>query len=244
MYATAAALFFAHVLADYVLQTTWMTLNKGRAGGLSAHTAVVFATAIIALGGAGLPWIVGLSAVHAATDFAKSRLDRSGTLAAHVADQAVHLATIAVVATLAPGMFSQGIWPAVFTGMAPHLPQIFLVTGLAIYAIEAGGYGIALLLKHFPAGTSDTGAPVAGRRIGQLERAVVFLLVLADQPAAIAFLIAAKSVLRFGDLSDDRIASEYVIVGTLASVLWAMLCGYAAVLLLPEASLEMLRPSG
>ena len=63
--------------------------------------------------------------------------------------------------------------------------------------------------------------PSGGRVIGLLERALVFLF-CADRPdAAIGFLIAAKSVLRFGEVQNDRRAAEYVIIGTLASFAWA-----------------------
>ena len=50
------------------------------------------------------------------------------------------------------------------------------------------------------------------------------MLVLADQPDGIGFLIAAKSILRFDELQDDRRPprSEYVIIGTLASFAWAI----------------------
>ena len=51
---------------------------------------------------------------------------------------------------------------------------------------------------------------------------------LADQPDAIGFLIAAKSILRFNELArdSDRRASEYVIIGTLASFAWALAAAF------------------
>ena len=49
------------------------------------------------------------------------------------------------------------------------------------------------------------------------------------QPTGVTFLIAAKSVLRFNTVSGDRKASEYVIIGTLASIGWAMLTALAIV---------------
>jgi len=48
------------------------------------------------------------------------------------------------------------------------------------------------------------------------------VLILTGQSQGIGFLIAAKSVLRFSDTKDDRRTSEYVIIGTLASVGWAI----------------------
>lgn len=59
------------------------------------------------------------------------------------------------------------------------------------------------------------------------ERVLVLTLVLLDQLTAIGFLLAAKSVLRFGELrgAQDRKLTEYVLMGTLLSVSTAMVLG-------------------
>jgi hypothetical protein len=74
-----------------------------------------------------------------------------------------------------------------------------------------------------------------GRIIGQLERAMIYLFVLVGQPAAIGFLIAAKSVFRFGELSDraNRMEAEYILIGTLYSFLFGTLVAYLVGFLLP-----------
>jgi hypothetical protein len=78
---------------------------------------------------------------------------------------------------------------------------------------------------------TDPGAdlPLGGQLIGRLERLMILMLLLAHQPDAIGLLIAAKSILRFNELArdTDRRASEYVIIGTLASFAWAMATAYA-----------------
>ena len=53
---------------------------------------------------------------------------------------------------------------------------------------------------------------------------VILLFVLVGQPEGIGFLIAAKSLLRFGEMTreHDRRVSEYVIIGTLASFGWGL----------------------
>jgi hypothetical protein len=60
----------------------------------------------------------------------------------------------------------------------------------------------------------------AGAYIGIIERLFVFTFVMVGQWNAIGFLIAAKSVFRFGDLkeSHDRKLTEYMLIGTLISV--------------------------
>ncbi len=55
-----------------------------------------------------------------------------------------------------------------------------------------------------------------GARIGSLERAMIFLLIFINQPAGIGFLVAAKSILRFEEAKNKKLA-EYVLIGTLMS---------------------------
>jgi hypothetical protein len=50
-------------------------------------------------------------------------------------------------------------------------------------------------------------------------------MVLFGQAQGVGLLIAAKSILRFGAVKDDRRLSEYVIIGTLASFGWALIVG-------------------
>lgn len=59
----------------------------------------------------------------------------------------------------------------------------------------------------------------AGKYIGMLERLFVFTFVVTGNWEAIGFLLAAKSVFRFGDLkeSKDRKLTEYILIGTLLS---------------------------
>lgn len=59
----------------------------------------------------------------------------------------------------------------------------------------------------------------AGTYIGILERLLVFIFIILDQWEAVGFLITAKSVFRFGDLSaaKERKLTEYVLIGTLIS---------------------------
>lgn len=59
----------------------------------------------------------------------------------------------------------------------------------------------------------------AGKYIGMLERIFVFTFVITGNWEGIGFLLAAKSVFRFGDLreSKDRKLTEYILIGTLLS---------------------------
>jgi uncharacterized membrane protein YidH (DUF202 family) len=73
----------------------------------------------------------------------------------------------------------------------------------------------------------DSSLKDAGRYIGMLERLFVFTFVLLGQWEAIGFLLAAKSVFRFGDLTkaSDRKLTEYILIGTLLSFGIAIMLG-------------------
>jgi hypothetical protein len=59
----------------------------------------------------------------------------------------------------------------------------------------------------------------AGKYIGILERVLIFLFILTNHFEAVGFLLAAKSIFRFGDLKEahDLKLTEYVLIGTLLS---------------------------
>ena len=74
---------------------------------------------------------------------------------------------------------------------------------------------------------NDESLAKAGRYIGILERLFVFTFVITNHWEAIGFLLAAKSVFRFGDLtsSKDRKLTEYILIGTLLSFGFAIFLG-------------------
>jgi hypothetical protein len=229
MLETAAALSFAHFVADFVLQTEAMVQNKARFRVLLLHIAIVAAVSWAALGLAPAPALLALIAgSHLVIDWLKVRYGHRG-FAAFALDQAGHLAMIALGAALFPGA-----WAA---GLGPHAPVVRLPEALAlgaglVAAVWAGGYAvqalmIGLQLPEDP--DKDASLPQGGRLIGRLERLLILMLVLAGQTDGIGFLIAAKSILRFNELArdQDRRISEYVIIGTLASFAWGMGAAFA-----------------
>ncbi|MEZ5732749.1 MAG: DUF3307 domain-containing protein [Paracoccaceae bacterium] len=226
MIETFAALLFAHALADFILQTAYIAQNKRRPLILLLHGAIVLATAQAATGRVDAWPLLALSLAHIAIDAAKSAAGAAG-LPAFLADQGAHLASLAVVAWFWPGLFAGGVWaetPALATAMAGAAG--------AILAIRAGGFAVGKLMRAYQEAAPPEGLPSGGRMIGMLERAMIFLLVLVGQPEGVGFLIAAKSILRFDSASKNQHASEYVIIGTLASYGWAMFFSYATLWLM------------
>jgi hypothetical protein len=62
-----------------------------------------------------------------------------------------------------------------------------------------------------------------------MERLMIAFFIQIDFLEGIGFLLAAKSIFRFGDLTNAKNTkfTEYVLVGTLASFLIAIIIGYA-----------------
>ena len=79
-----------------------------------------------------------------------------------------------------------------------------------------------------------TGLVSAGEMIGVLERWLIVSFILVNQFAGIGFLLAAKTIFRFGDLthSNDQKMTEYVLLGTLVSFFTALSVGWLAVKLI------------
>jgi hypothetical protein len=78
---------------------------------------------------------------------------------------------------------------------------------------------------------NDESLKKAGKYIGILERVFVFTFVVTGKWEGIGFLLAAKSVFRFGDLkeSKDRKLTEYILIGTLLSFGIAIAAGMVVV---------------
>lgn len=250
---TFIALLFAHTLADFVFQTNWMALNKRNPLALGVHLVTVYVTAIAATGTVH-PALLVLSLIHIGIDVGKLILTSvwktSKGFAPFLVDQALHLVSLIAFTLFLPDLWANGLWApgSVVTGddtgilgtgfwteetplPVTHLPALMvLLTGM-ILSTRAGGFAVGLLMEpfapHLGKGDAGKSLPGAGRVIGHLERGLIFALVLFGQPQGVGLLIAAKSILRFGAVKDDRRLSEYVIIGTLASFGWALIVAFA-----------------
>jgi hypothetical protein len=227
------ALLAAHAMTDFVFQPDWMVKMKSRQPVLLLHSLIAAGLAY-AFAGRWELWLlpawVFLS--HATIDFIKSRAARS-TLRIFVVDQAAHLATVAVLAWWFTKAGDLSFWakdygPAVWRGW-------ILITG-AVLCVRVGGILIGFWVKPYLEEIERTnnamdvavkavrGLTNGGRVIGQLERVLIFMLLGMGQPAGIGFLVAAKSIFRFGELKDreNRMEAEYITIGTLISFAWAI----------------------
>ena len=224
---TFAALLFAHVLADFVLQNDWMVRCKRKPQVLLLHGAIVLVTAQLAMGHYSAWPLLALAGAHLVIDAIKVNVFKGPPLWPFLGDQAAHFATLATVAAFFPTLWLDGLGADV-----NWLPSVMTIIAGLILTTRAGSFAIGFLMAPWASTDLPEGLENGGNLIGILERGLIFLLVMVGQPAGVGFLIAAKSILRFDTAKGDQKAGEYVIIGTLASFGWALMCGYGTLAVL------------
>jgi len=236
----ALQLLLAHLLTDFLFQTENLVTQKQR---LKIRSPFLYVHAILA----GLltylivqdwsMWFLPIiiSITHFAIDLWKLYKEND-SLRYFILDQIFHLTILLI------------IWLIItenFNGIFPFIENIFISKNILVVLI-------AYLLVIFPVGfiigkatqrwqdeiiTEEGAFPSlkkAGRYIGIFERILVLTFILSDNFAAIGFLIAAKSILRFSDKgkSGARKQTEYVLIGTLMSFALTIIIGFMCKLLL------------
>lgn len=218
-------LLLAHLLGDFIFQSpTWVERkrqHKLRSIHLYLHFALYGVLVFLFMQSWQITLIITLS--HAIIDLLKlfTQTDENSRRW-FFADQALHLGIIAAIAGWMYGLEFE----MVRNWLGHHL---FLITAVVFLTIPS-----SVIIKKAisrwdpdPGDDSPDSLDRAGKYIGILERLFVFTFVMAGQWSAIGFLIAAKSVFRFGDLkeSHDRKLTEYILIGTLMSVGIASIVG-------------------
>ncbi len=218
-------LILAHLVGDFFLQrANWIVERydkKFKSPRLylhvTIHAVLALVVMLLAKQGIGVSVLVALviGVTHLVIDIGKSYTPNDSAVW-FVIDQILHLVVLIAV------------W-VIFTGNGSNLvlllenqitPDLLLVIIAYIMAIRPLQFMIAIAVSKWASKIDNTGSLAqAGAVIGKVERFLVLTFILVDQFAAIGFLIAAKSVLRFGDLKDPnhRRLTEYVLVGTLLS---------------------------
>lgn len=255
MLETLLLLLTGHVVGDFLLQSSQMAASKHRPEVLLRHVGIVVLATIAALGQFDPGPILAIGVTHLIIDHLKATYAPKG-LGPFAVDQAAHIAVLVIVAAAAPGLADASIWPEVparlgLVALAPTAPgQAYAALAVAlgfVTAVWVGGIVMRILTETVvappeppaPQHAADTGLPGAGRVIGLMERAIVFGLVLAGAYSAIGFLVAAKSILRFPSRG-ERAWAEYVMIGTFASVGWAIAVGAATALVIERLVLAHL----
>jgi hypothetical protein len=98
--------------------------------------------------------------------------------------------------------------------------------------IVIGYYFVCGILKRYPL-SEKGGFKGAGTIIGILERILTLTFVLIGEYTAIAIIFTAKSITRFDELKNRKF-SEYYLIGTLSSILFAVIMGIITIWILGE----------
>jgi hypothetical protein len=219
------ALILVHLVADFFMQTGAWVMEKNtrhyRSKFVYLHSAIhgilswallwfVLADARLSLT---MGAVIGLS--HALIDIGKSYTAR-GEYSWFVLDQILHLSVILLVWLYLTDQWSLANQALVWL-ISPK-PLLLLVAYIVV--MRPFSFLIATIIGRWSHEIDNSGSLAeAGARIGLLERFLTLTFILIDQFTAIGFLLAAKSVLRFGDLREahHRRLTEYVLLGTMLS---------------------------
>ncbi len=220
-------LLLAHLTGDFLLQPdAWVKAKetkKIRAYQLYLHVVIHFALVLLVVWDITFwKWALLLAGFHLIADIVKLYAQNDKTRRSwFFADQLMHLLLIYLVWLCCqkerftfPGLTNEYI--------------LLIIT--FVYALTQPASTIIRLIisKWNPAtGNNNDSLDNAGKYIGILERLFVFAFVITNNWEGIGFLLAAKSVFRFGDLkeSKDRKLTEYVLIGTLLSFGISLLAG-------------------
>ena len=220
-------LFLAHLVSDFVLQTSRTCEDKCRNKWHSPyqyiHAFIVFGTSWLAIFDLRFGWcafLIGIS--HLFIDVWKSFHDEK--VEWFIIDQILHILVILGVSIL---WCASHEW-SVPLGISPRLLSGAVA---ALVCWKPANIFIKLVLKHY-----SVNMPVekesgfnAGALIGTIERWLVLIFVCLQRYDALGLLIAAKSIIRFRE--KDAGKSEYVLAGTLLSILIAVISGLSVMYL-------------
>jgi len=219
-------LILAHIIGDFFLQRgKWIESKEKKKWSspyLFLHVFIHFALILLILWDLSvLPIILLITFLHYVIDGFKLTFQTEETRELWFAvDQVAHLVVLV------------GAWHFYWGGgdIGGFSDQFWIMlTGLLFLT-----YPASYFMQHLMASWSeqiDSGEKEslqgAGKYIGMLERIFVYLALITGYAQVIGFLLAAKSVFRFGDLtrSKDRKLTEYILIGTLLSFLMAIVVG-------------------
>lgn len=216
----------AHLCLDYFFQTDKLANQKNKIGFKSSflywHGLACFVLAWLfslqlsfALGAA----IIAFS--HFLLDGFKRHLNNSSYFGryAFFIDQAAHLAILTLVVVL----FNKwhGITPSIDVSI--NFKYLLIITGYLVCLKPANIFIREVFKATEIQVSSDNEMPNAGKVIGVLERILTLTFILVSQYSAVGFLIAAKSILRYGN--NETLKTEYVLIGTMLSFGIAVIAG-------------------
>lgn len=220
-------LLLAHILGDFFLQpNSWVVekeQKKLKSAKLYLHIAIHIALIFIVFLSFSV-WKVALvvGLLHGIIDALKLTLQKEKTKRIwFFVDQLLHVAVILVC------------WQYYFYAnislafLQNNRFWLFLIG--ALFLTSPAAIFIRMTIAKWVPEKAATSLQDAGKFIGIIERLLIYLFVCTNHFEAVGFLLAAKSIFRFGDLKDahDIKLTEYVLIGTLLSFGLALIVAMA-----------------
>lgn len=214
-------LILAHFIGDFLLQPkSWVEekeIRKARSFKLYIHILIHGLLVLLVVWDFN-HWLLALilMIVHGLIDTTKIYIQKENNKTHwFFIDQALHIMSILV-------MWSLFFKPKIDLNALAEDTKIWTYTSALLLITIVSGIVMRELMSHWSKAlkNSDEESLInAGKYIGMLERLFVFVFVIMGHWEGIGFLLAAKSVFRFGDLkeSKDRKLTEYILIGTLLS---------------------------
>lgn len=210
---------FAHLLGDFVFQTDTMAKNIHEKGIKSfafvKHIGIhlLLLLAVTALERKFICGVLLLTASHGVIDaFTKGYLAKKiNSIWVLLWDQVLHALCIAG--------FIFCYYPYTIDWSLLSGKNALTLYSALVLLVFVSPIVIRKIIEQFAFTIPNNGLTKAGKYIGILERLFIFLFVVLQRWEGIGFLLAAKSIFRFGDLkaNKDLKLTEYILIGTLLS---------------------------
>lgn len=224
-------LLIAHLLADFIFQSDKIVKEKknglaSRLFYLHIFTVGLFTYVLYARWDNWWAPLV-IMVIHAAIDLLKIKINLKNPLG-FITDQLLHIISIIFLWILVTNNTITKIWDLILNIELSNNSLIIIVAYLFI-SIPASVLIGHMTVKWQKELLNDNKGSLkdAGKWIGILERVLVLTFILIGQWAPLGFLLAGKSIFRFGDLnkSGERKKTEYILIGTLLSFTLSIIIG-------------------
>jgi hypothetical protein len=222
------SLLLAHLIGDFVLQpTSWVTQKeekKIKSPYLYWHVLIHWVLTCVLIGFEPKYWIgtIAIAVTHFGIDLAKLYLlKKFNPRLLFFTDQFLHLMVIGAVAYSYSDV-------SIHVSDLISAPMTLLAIAILCCTVVTSIFMRVIITRwNLEEDTSVNSLKDAGNFIGILERLLILVFILTDHWEGVGFLLGAKSVFRFGDLSraQDRKMTEYVLIGTMLSFGFAILTG-------------------
>ena len=237
---TLSLFLLAHFIADFMLQNTAMANMKIKDRKVFLKHCLIYAaiisTVVIFYGTVLqiLLFSVSIALSHFIVDIIRIEMQKrhpnseQREFRRFIFDQLIHIVILMVASFFIPdknfiGQFVSDI-SYTYLNIDPYAAVV--ITTAYVICLQPAGVFIKRIFLHLGYQKVDTEeeAKKSGFLIGVLERICILTLALLGQFTAISFVIAAKSLARIKQLEDKDFAEKYL-VGTLLSVVIALICG-------------------